>query len=248
MKRVLWLSTVLLVLVGALPPVAAAAGEFTPAQRAEIVQIVRQALKQDPSILHDALAAMQADATRAAIGAVRDRLVTPADAVVGNPKADVSIVEFFDTRCPYCRAMEPTMENFLAMRHDVRLVYKDLPVLGPASVLGSKALLAAQRQGAYAEMRKAVMQLPPNTTLEMIHAAADKLGLDWDRLSRDMNSTEVKLRIAKNLNLARELGIDGTPAMVIGDTMIQGAVDSSQLQRAVAGAEKANVAGQSQIK
>jgi len=248
MKRVLWLSTVLLVLVGALPPVAAAAGEFTPAQRAEIVQIVRQALKQDPSILHDALAAMQADATRAAIGAVRDRLVTPADAVVGNPKADVSIVEFFDTRCPYCRAMEPTMENFLATRHDVRLVYKDLPVLGPASVLGSKALLAAQRQGAYAEMRKAVMQLPPNTTLEMIHAAADKLGLDWDRLSRDMNSTEVKLRIAKNLNLARELGIDGTPAMVIGDTMIQGAVDSSQLQRAVAGAEKANVAGQSQIK
>ena len=140
------------------------------------------------------------------------------------------------------------MENFLATRHDVRLVYKDLPVLGPASVLGSKALLAAQRQGAYAEMRKAVMQLPPNTTLEMIHAAADKLGLDWDRLSRDMNSTEVKLRIAKNLNLARELGIDGTPVMVIGDTMIQGAVDSSQLQRAVAGAEKANVAGQSQIK
>ena len=140
------------------------------------------------------------------------------------------------------------MENFVATRHDVRLVYKDLPVLGPASVLGSKALLAAQRQGAYAEMRKAVMQLPPNTTLEMIHAAADKLGLDWDRLSRDMNSTEVKLRIAKNLNLARELGIDGTPAMVIGNTMIQGAVDSAHLQRAVADAEKANVAGQSQTK
>jgi len=248
MKRVLWLSTVLLVLAGALPPVAAAAGGFTPAQRAEIVQIVRQALKQDPSILHDALAAMQADATRAAIDAVRDRLVTPADAFVGNPKADVSIVEFFDTRCPYCRAMEPTMENFVATRHDVRLVYKDLPVLGPASVLGSKALLAAQRQGAYAEMRTAVMQLPPNTTLEMIHAAADKLGLDWARLSRDMNSADVKLRIANNLNLARELGIDGTPAMVIGDTMIQGAVDSAHLQRAVADAEKANVAGQSQTK
>jgi len=248
MKRVLWLSTVLLALVGTLPPVAASAGGFTPAQRAEIVQIVRQALKQDPSILHDALAAMQADATRAAIDAVRDRLVTPADAFVGNPKGEVSIVEFFDTRCPYCRAMEPTMENFVATRHDVRLVYKDMPVLGPASVLGSKALLAAQRQGAYAEMRKAVMQLPPNTTLEMIHAAASKLGLDWDRLSRDMNSAEVKQRIADNLNLARELGIDGTPAMVIGDTMIQGAVDSSHLQRAVAGAKKANVAGQSQTK
>ncbi len=248
MKRVLWLSTVLLVLVGALPPVTASADGFTPAQRAEIVSIVRQALKQDPSILHDALAAMQAEQTRAAIDAVSDKLVTPADAFVGNPKADVTIVEFFDTRCPYCRAMEPTIENFVATRQDVRLVYKDLPVLGPASVLGSKALLAAQRQGAYAEMHAAVMQLPPNTTLEMIHAAADKLGLNWDRLSRDMNSAEVKQRIADNLSLARQLGIDGTPAMVIGDTMLQGAVDSSQLQQAVAEAEKADVAGQSQPK
>jgi protein-disulfide isomerase len=249
MKRVPWPRTALLVLIAALAPVtASAAGGFTPAERAEIVQIVREALKQDPSILRDAVAAMQAESTRAAIDAVRDKLVTPADAFVGNPKADVTIVEFFDTRCPYCRAMEPTMENFIATRPDVRLVYKDMPVLGPASVLGSKALLAAQHQGAYAQMRKAVMQLPPNTTLEMIHAAADKLGLDWDRLSRDMNSAEVKQRIAENLNLARQLGIDGTPAMVIGDRMIQGAVDPAHLQGAVAGAAKAHAAGQSHTK
>lgn len=248
MKRVLQLGTVLVVLVGTLAPVAASADGFTPAQRAEIVQIVRQALKQDPSILHDALAAMQADETRAAITAVRDKLVTPADAFVGNPKADVTIVEFFDTRCPYCRAMEPMMEQFVATRPDVRLVYRDLPILGPASVLGSKALLAAQHQGAYAQMRTALMQLPPNTTLEMIRAAADKLGLNWERLSRDMESAEVKQRIADNLILAHQLGIDGTPAMVIGDSLIQGAVDLSDMQRAVAAAKKAVVAGQSEPK
>ncbi len=246
MKRLLRLGTLLLVVVGTLPPVPASASEFTPAQRAEIVAIVRQALKQDPSILHDALAAMQADETRAAIDAVRDKLVTPADAFVGNPKADVTIVEFFDTRCPYCRAMEPMLENFVATHSDVRLVYKDLPILGPASVLGSKALLAAQRQGAYENMRRAVMQLPPGTTLEMIHAVADKLGLNWEQLSRGMDSAEVKQRIADNLSLAHQLGIDGTPAMVIGDTMIQGAVDSSDLRQAVAEAKKAVVAGQSQ--
>jgi protein-disulfide isomerase len=248
MMRVLQTGTVFLVLVGALPPAAALASGFTPAQRAEIVQIVRQALKQDPSILHDALAAMQADETRAAITAVRDKLVTPADPFVGNPKADVTIVEFFDTRCPYCRAMEPMLDKFVATRHDVRLVYKDLPILGPASVLGSKALLAAQRQGAYAEMRTAVMQMPPTTTLEMIRAAADKLGLNWDRLSRDMESAEVKQLIADNLSLARQLGIDGTPAMVIGDSLIQGAVDPSDLQRAVAAAKNAVEAGQSEPK
>jgi protein-disulfide isomerase len=248
MKRLLRLGTVLLVVVGALPPVPASASEFTSAQRAEIVAIVRQALKQDPSILHDALAAMQADETRAAIDAVRDKLVTPADAVVGNPKADVTIVEFFDTRCPYCRAMEPMLERFVTTHHDVRLVYKDLPVLGPASVLGSKALLAAQRQGAYENMRRAVMNLPPDTTLEMIHTAADKAGLNWERLSRGMDSAEVKQHIADNLNLAHQLGIDGTPAMVIGDTLIQGAIDSSDLQQAVVAAKKAGVAGQSQPK
>jgi protein-disulfide isomerase len=248
MKTLLYLGTVLLVVVGALPPVPASASEFTSAQRAEIVAIVRQALKQDPSILHDALAAMQADQTRAAIDAVRDKLVTPADASLGNPKADVTIVEFFDTRCPYCRVMEPVLEKFVATHHDVRLVYKDLPVLGPASVLGSKASLAAQRQGAYENMRRAVMQLPPDTTLEMIHTAADKLGLNWERLSRGMDSPEVKQHIADDLSLAHQLGIDGTPAMVIGDTLIQGAVDSSDLQQAVVEAKKAGVAGQSQPK
>ncbi len=248
MKRLLRMGTVLVGLLGALPPVPASAGEFTPAQRTEIVAIVRQALKQDPSILHDALAAMQAGETRAAIDAVRDKLVTPADAIIGNPKADVTIVEFFDTRCPYCRSMEPMLEKFVATHRDVRLVYKDLPILGPASVLGSKALLAAERQGAYEEMRSTVMQLPPDTTLAMIHAAADKLGLNWERLSRGMDSAEVKQHIADNLTLAHQLGIDGTPALVIGDDLIQGAVDSSDLQQAVAAAKKADEAGQAQLK
>jgi protein-disulfide isomerase len=137
-----------------LPLIPVHAAEFTPAQRAEIVQILRDALKQDPSILRDAVGALQADegdrqqaASRAAIAAVRDTLIDPADPVAGNPTGDVTIVEFFDTRCPYCRKLEPAMDELLAGDHGVRLVYKDLPILGPASVLGSKALLAAQQQG-----------------------------------------------------------------------------------------------------
>src|ERR1700722_16728461 len=92
------------------------AAEFTPAQRAEIVQILRDALKQDPSILRDAVTAMQADdgdrqqvAPRAALAAAKDTLIDAADPVGGNPRGDVTIVEFFDTRCPYCRRLEPTM-------------------------------------------------------------------------------------------------------------------------------------------
>jgi protein-disulfide isomerase len=222
-------------------PRTAAADSFTPAQRAEIIAIIRDALKQDPSILRDAVAALQADdsarqaaQSQAALAAHRDVLVTPADPVAGNPHGDVTIVEFFDTRCPYCRQMEPAMETFLTQDHDVKLVYKDLPILGPASVLGSKALLAAQRQGGYDKLREAVMQLPPDTTPAMIQAAAEKLGLDWHRLSHDMNAPAVQQQIDANLKLARALDIEGTPALVIGDTLVPGALDLDDLKKQVA--------------
>ncbi len=222
----------------------APAAEFTPAQRAEIVGIVRDALKQDPSILRDAIIALQADegeksqeATRAAIAQSKD-LITPADPVAGNPHGDVTIVEFFDTRCPYCRKLEPVMEGFLAHDAHVRLIYKDLPILGPASVLGTKALLAAQKQDAYGKMRDAVMQLPPDTTLAQIESAARALNLDWPRMARDMEDPAVQARIDANVKLAHELGIEGTPALVIGNNLVPGAVELPELQKAVAEARK----------
>jgi protein-disulfide isomerase len=232
-----------LILPLVLGAVDAPAAEFTPQQRAEIVATVRDALKQDPSILRDAIVALQADegertqqASRVAISQSRSQLVTPADPVVGDPQGDVTIVEFFDTRCPYCRKLEPVMDNLLGKDRKVRLVYKDLPILGPASVLGTKALLAAQKQDAYAKMREAVMKLPPDTTIAQIETSARALGLDWQRMARDMESPAVQARIDANLKLAHELGIQGTPALVIGDDLIPGALELPELQKAVADA------------
>lgn len=221
-------------------PAPARAAEFTPAQRAEIVQILRDALKQDPSILRDAVSAMTTDdterqkaAAREAIAAAGNSLVDPTDPVGGNPKGDVTIVEFFDTRCPYCRRLEPTMAELLARDRGVRLVYKDLPILGPASVLGSKALLAAQRQDGYEKLRGAIMAAPPETTKAMIQAAAQRLGLNWTRLEHDMADGVIAARIDANLKLAHSLNIEGTPALVIGGEVIPGAVDLAELQGAV---------------
>ena len=165
----------------------ATAAEFTPPQRAEIVAIIRDALKQDPSILRDAVVALQADegertqqASRAAIAKVSGQMIMPSDPVAGNPQGDVTIVEFFDTRCPYCRRLDPVMDSFLTKDLKVRLIYKDLPILGPASVLGTKALLAAQNQGAYSKMREAVMKLPPDTTLPQLEIHCQ---IAWTRLA-----------------------------------------------------------------
>jgi protein-disulfide isomerase len=225
--------------------VSARAAEFSPAQRAEIVGIVRDALKRDSSILRDAIQAFQADegdrtraATRAAIAQAHAQMVAPGDPVAGDANGDVTIVEFFDTRCPYCRKLEPVMDRFLTQDRRVRLVYKDLPILGPASVLGSKALLAAQKQDAYVKMRDAVMKLPPDTTLEQIEATANGLGLDWPRMARDIDDPAVQTRIDANLKLAHDLGIQGTPALVIGDDMVPGAVDLPELQKMVSDARR----------
>ena len=234
------LASMMLALLTALP---AAAAEFTPAQRADIVQILREALKQDPSILREAIEALQADegrhqaeAVRAALAAARSQLLDPADPVAGNPQGDVTIIEFFDTRCPYCQRLEPAMAELLRQDSGVRVVFKDLPILGPGSMLGAKTLLAAQSQGAYEKLREALMKPGPEPSREAILATARKLGLDPEKLARDMESPAVQARIAANLALARRLGIQGTPAMVIGETLIPGAVELAELRQAVAGA------------
>jgi len=222
------------------------ADEFTSAQRIEIVAILRDALKRDPSILRDAVAALQTDdgereksAAKAALSAARDALVNPNDPIAGNPRGNVTIVEFFDVRCPYCHKLEPQMSAFLAADPNVRLVYKDLPILGPASVVGSKALLAAHKQNAYEKMRDAVMRMPPDITRAAVEIEAKKLGLDSARLLRDMDDTSVQQQIDTNLRLAQRLNIQGTPAMVIGDEVLPGAVDVAELKRAVAEARAA---------
>jgi protein-disulfide isomerase len=234
------LAAALLLGVAAVPAAVSSAwaDQFTPAQRAEIVQIVRQALKQDPTILRDAITALQAGETKQAAAAALAHgaagLVQPDDPVAGNPHGSVTVVEFFDVRCPFCRRMDPTLETLLQENHNVRLVYKDLPILGPASVLASRALLAAERQGGYLKLREALMAAPPDITDATIEAATKQLGLDWPRVKRDMDDPAVAQQIHANLQLAETLGIDGTPALVVGHQIVPGAVGLADLKDLVA--------------
>lgn len=228
-------------LLAAMPAMSgASAAGFTAEQRAEIIAIMRNALQKDPSILRDAIEALRADenqreqaSSRAAIAQMRDKLIDANDHVAGNPKGDVTIVEFFDVRCGYCKRLEPTMAQLLAQDKNIRLVYKDLPVLGPASVLGARAVMAARKQNAYEKMREALMHGSPNITMASLEAQAKTLNLDWERLKRDMDDPAIKAQIDSNLALAHALGIQGTPAMVIGSELIPGAVGLEELKQAV---------------
>ncbi|MDJ0386595.1 DsbA family protein [Roseomonas sp. E05] len=232
-------------LLGMAPPLAAQA--LSPQQREEVVGIVRDALRSDPSILRDALMALQqaeqedrSAGQRAAIAAHEELLLRdPADPVKGNPRGDVTIVEFFDVRCGYCKALHPTMEALLREDPQVRLVLKDLPILGPNSVLASRALLAAQRQGKYAALQDALMRLKGEPTEAALQAEAQRAGLDWPRLQRDMQDPALKARLQDHVALARALGIEGTPALVIGGRLVPGAVDLPTLRQLVAEARQA---------
>jgi protein-disulfide isomerase len=225
----------------------AGAQTFTEAQRAEIVEILREALARDPSILRQALsgmeaaeqrerlAAQQAAITRHATQLFHDR----ADPIRGNPEGNLTIVEFFDARCGYCKQLHPTVAALLARDRGLRVVLKDLPILGPNSVLASRALLAAQRQGRHAPLHEALMTLRAEPTEAAIRREAERVGLDWARLRRDMDDPAIGRRIEANLNLAQALGIDGTPALVIGSNLVPGAVDLPTLERLVAEARAA---------
>jgi protein-disulfide isomerase len=221
-------------------------GVFTPEQRVAIVDILRQALKSDPSILRDAVTAMQAEdgareeaAARAAIAGSQQALLhTPGDPVGGNPNGDVTLVEFFDVRCPYCRRMLPVLAELLRQDRNIRLVYKDIPILGPASVLGTRAELAAQKQGGYQKMHDALMAGTPNIDESVVRKAAESAGLDWARLQQDMDDPAIQARIDANLELAHTLQVQGTPVYVIGDQMLPGAVALADLRDAVGAARK----------
>jgi protein-disulfide isomerase len=219
-------------------------GSFTPAQRQEIVDIIREALRTDPSLLRDAISALQeaeerekATMAQGAIGELGQALTrNPADPVAGNPKGDVTLVEFYDARCPYCRRMLPVLADLVRRDPNVRIVYKDFPILGPASTLAARALLAAQKQDGYFKLHNVLMTGASPTDMESIRAAAGRAGLDWEKLQRDMGDPEVQARLTANLAMGRRLGIQGTPAYVVGNQILPGAVGVAELMAAVSAA------------
>jgi protein-disulfide isomerase len=126
------------------------------------------------------------------------------------------------------------MEALVRRNPDLRVVMKDLPILGPNSVLASRALLAAQRQGRYGPLYDALLTLRGEPTEAVIRQHAERLGLDWARLRRDMDDPAIQRRLEANIQLARLLGVEGTPALVIGTTLVPGALELEQLERLVA--------------
>lgn len=239
-----------LVLSGAVLLLLGILGAVTPSQVAhaqsempkdEFERRVRTYILDNPEVIAEALQrleererAAQASAAKAVLKARADEVLRdPESPVGGDPEGDVTVVEFFDYNCGYCRQMAPQLATAQASDAKLRVVYKEFPVLGSTSNFAAKAALAAHRQGKYVPFHKALMGGKDTLTEDGVLQIAAGLGLDLERLKKDIDDPSIQATIDRNLALGQALHITGTPAFAIGEQIVPGAVDLKTLQQLI---------------
>ena len=228
-------------------PQVAAVG-FTDAQRAEIEDIIKDYLtNKHPEVMAEGMQNLQRkmhDAAEAkmkeGVNAAKEKIFNdPNSPVGGNPKGDVTVVEFYDFNCGYCKMSEEGVEKLLKDDKNVKFIYKDFPILGPVSVEAAKAAQASIKQGKFVAFHDALMNKKDHLSSEIIYQTAKDVGLDVEKLKKDMESYEVKTNLGNNMQLAQDLSIQGTPMFIVGDGIYPFAMDYEKLKQAVAAARSA---------
>ena len=222
-------------------PTAASADEFNPKQRDEIGAIVRDYLLKHPEVLLEVSkeldkrqAQAESEQNKAALAANANQIFrSPDDFVAGNPKGDVTIVEFFDYNCPWCKKSMPILKQLMESDKGVKLVLKEFPILGEGSEYAARAAIAAMAQGKYLEFHIALYEHEGKIDAGVVDRIAQSMSLDVARMKADMNSPATANIISRNQQLAQMLGINGTPGFVIDQEIIPGFVPAKQLSVSV---------------
>ncbi|TIS50224.1 DsbA family protein [Mesorhizobium sp.] len=212
-----------------------AAGEMS---RDQLDQRIHDYILAHPEVLVQALQSLDerqrqaeaAEARKVLKARTADVFHDKQSPVGGNAQGNVTLVEFFDYNCPYCRMMAPIMEQAVADDPQLRIVYKEFPILGPDSVFAAKAALAADKQGKYAAFHKALYTAKTRVTEAVVLKTAAEAGLDVERMKADMRQPDIQASIDRNTELAQALRITGTPGFVAGDQIYPGATDLATLK------------------
>lgn len=255
LKTKLWptvLVPILLCFGAALPNTTSLAGDdkasegLSPADEEAVRHIIREYLLENPEVIAEAIMILQErdEAARQsqqadAVRANHDKLVNDGVSVIlGNPKGDVTLVEFYDYQCPYCRRGHADVLRLIDSDANLRVVYKQLPIKDvpgaePGSLIAARMAMAADRQGLFRAFHAEVMRTPMPLTEAKLTDAAQRVGLDLRRLRLDMQDKAITNSIRDNMFMARDIGITGTPTYVIGEHVIVGALGFEALQEAV---------------
>lgn len=240
--RVIWAAAAVIVagLGGAVLAAGVPGAGIGTSDKAAIEKIVHDYILEHPEIIPEAMTRLQNREVTQLLESNRKEIETPfASAAAGNPKGDVSLVVFFDYACPYCRQGHKDVARLVAEDKGIRVVYRDFPVLSPASEEAAMAALSAAQQGRYETFHNAMFDAPGKVAHERTVAMVRTAGLDEMRTAKDLESPALKAEIKKNLELGRALGLTGTPSYVVGDSILSGAVGYDALKQAVAKAREA---------
>jgi protein-disulfide isomerase len=219
--------------------------EFAAARNSEapasIDQQISQYLRTHPEEVLTALKLAQANEerrqkveTQQALEREQDQIFNnPADPIMGNPQGDVTVVEFFDYRCPYCKRVSDSLMALLKEDPNIKLVFKEFPILGPESVVAAKIALAAHRQSKYEQVHTALMAHKGSFDEAALLELAASVGADPSKLKADMQDPAIMGLLQANDSLAAALGITGTPGFLFGKQLVPGAVSLDDMKRLV---------------
>ncbi len=224
----------------------AAEPNFSAPQKTEIEKIIRDYLVTHPEVLQEAIAEL--DKRQAAADTAKAKAAVAANAetlfdssrqvVLGNPKGDVTLVEFFDYNCGFCKGALPTLVDLMKDDTKLKVVLKEFPVLGPGSVEAAKVAVAVRMQDKsgkkYLDFHQKLLGGRGQADKARALAVAKEVGMDMARLEKDMASDEARVSLEESLKLAETLGLNGTPSYVVGDDVVIGAVGMEALRGKIA--------------
>lgn len=217
--------------VGFVSPALAAEAAFTDEQKSAIGDIVKDYLLKHPEVLVDVQSALEAKMEKDQAEKLKsfmsenakDIYRGPNASIAGNPEGDITVVEFFDYNCGYCKRGMPEIQKLIQKDNRVRVVFKELPILSKGSEEAAKAALAAKRQGKYWEFHQALLSNKGQANEASSLKAAEALGFDMEKFKTDIKSAAVSEELEQMKALAKKMGISGTPHFLVGDKSIPGA-------------------------
>lgn len=217
---------------------AVAAAGMSDAEREATKALVRATLLENPEIITEAVEILQQRDIAKRLSSVQDKIATPfPGAEAGNPKGNVTLVEFTDYSCGFCRASVADVKRLLKDDGNIRLIYRELPILSPASREAAAWALAAAQQGKHQAFHDAMFAAGPPSPVT-IRAAAKEAGLNLAAAESFASSSKAKAEIEGNLAMMQQVGFNGTPTFIIGDQILEGALGYDALKDAIAKARK----------